>query len=1161
MVAGPTEVLVSVDGHEVLRRILLPGRHIFGSAPVSDICIEAAGISERHACLTVADDGVLLLEDLGSSAGTFLDGRLVRTPTHVGPNKAFQLGTALIRVRQIIATASESDEATGTEILPETALISASHYELGPENASAWRHLKLFVGHHRGASIAVAVGLLLISSLAAAFISRVLAERDRAVAERDREHDRANAEERAAELAKREAEDAAQKMREAVRLEAQHRKVADEQKSRADAEERAAELANKEAKDAAQKTRDAMLLEVQQRKVADEQKSRADAADARDVEHLHAASIADLATAEKFFDNQLEDQWPEGVAYLVRALNAWPENKAAAYRLYSAMATPDHQSWPQFLTEYHGNFAAVAVTPDGRQFVTAGWDTFGDPGMQIRDVRTGKPIGGLLKPTCHRLYFSRDGKRLLGVLGSAWVWDIESGKVICGPLQPNGNYCQDGRFSPDGAKICTIGGTGQLWDVATGKAVGGPMADDKGAISEAVFSPDGGRLVTFDFSDSVTAKLWDCSTGMQIGQSLSHPKWISDAAFSPDGKRLVTASSDGCARIWDATTGEAIGSPIFHGKGVVRAAKYNPDGTRLATAGDDKNVRFWDAVNAQPVGQPLVHDDAIHRLQFSADGSRIVTATGRASTVWDLTTNRPLSARYDPDRLPTNVNFTSDGTHIITNWLNKYASIWDLSAGRGGFMPFARHEGRVMNANYSPDGQRIASASLDGTVRIWDALSGRQVGVPLRHEGEVYLVSFSPDGKRIVTTAKDETARIWDVASGELLAKPLVDKESGISTAGFSSNGRWVVTIDGHSSFARLWDAQTGDSIGSRMESNGGGLTGVDVSPDGKLAVLVRRGLPSGPFQYHVLDLTTGQWFPPSTPPSRLGREVQIPYYELQFSADGKRLVSRRVGDSVAAWDVLTGNSVQAQPEDGFHESAYSSDSKLVAGWKDVRNVRILDAGSGRQISEPFGRVWNIAFSPIRPQAITSGDSAVRIWDLSMFYQDLVPVPQWTRDYALAAIGREFNTASSIQNSGVEKRFAVLKRDPPGDDAWARLARWMMLSDGERTLDPLSNLTCREVAIRERDFGSKESLESALRYDPAVPLARLLLAKFEEDPRRAAFLRDYDLKRIPEDATLWVRAVKALAEQHDMERAKQALEKLAALDAEKARPLEQELGL
>jgi hypothetical protein len=120
---------------------------------------------------------------------------------------------------------------------------------------------------------------------------------------------------------------------------------------------------------------------------------------------------------------------------------------------------------------------------------------------------------------------------------------------------------------------------------------------------------------------------------------------------------------------------------------------------------------------------------------------------------------------------------------------------------------------------------------------------------------------------------------------------------------------------------------------------------------------------------------------------------------------------------------------------------------------------------------------------------------------------------------------------------------------PPlkADDSWSRLAHWVVMEPGKRTIGPNPETTYREIAEQERDFGSKSSLESALRYDPTVPLARLLLAKFEIAPRRAAFLRNYDLKRLPDNAAIWVRASSSLLDQEQPKLALAAAQKALRL--------------
>ena len=82
----------------------------------------------------------------------------------------------------------------------------------------------------------------------------------------------------------------------------------------------------------------------------------------------------------------------------------------------------------------------------------------------------------------------------------------------------------------------------------------------------------------------------------------------------------------------------------------------------------------------------------------------------------------------------------------------------------------------------------------------------------------------------------------------------------------------------------------------------------------------------------------------------------------------------------------------------------------------------------------------------------------------------------------------------------------------------------------------------------------KKALEEAYELDPAFPLIHLALASIEADPDRAAFLRDFDLKRLPDScsygtdldpAEITLDAAEMCAEQKDWPRALVTLNKYA----------------
>jgi WD40 repeat protein len=120
---------------------------------------------------------------------------------------------------------------------------------------------------------------------------------------------------------------------------------------------------------------------------------------------------------------------------------------------------------------------------------------------------------------------------------------------------------------------------------------------------------------------------------------------------------------------------------------------------------------------------PLQHAATVTSAMFSADGTRVVTASGdRTARVWDARTGQPLGAPL-------------------------------------------QHGATVTSATFSADGTRVVTASDDHTARVWDARTGQPVGAPLQHGARVTSATFSADGTRVVT-ADDKTARVWDVAAG-----------------------------------------------------------------------------------------------------------------------------------------------------------------------------------------------------------------------------------------------------------------------------------------------------------------------------------------------------------------------------------------------------------
>jgi hypothetical protein len=126
---------------------------------------------------------------------------------------------------------------------------------------------------------------------------------------------------------------------------------------------------------------------------------------------------------------------------------------------------------------------------------------------------------------------------------------------------------------------------------------------------------------------------------------------------------------------------------------------------------------------------------------------------------------------------------------------------------------------------------------------------------------------------------------------------------------------------------------------------------------------------------------------------------------------------------------------------------------------------------------------------------------------------------------------------------------------------------WSLADERTRSINPTSRLTVPDFVLaaitwrwnasdRARDIIAlqKKTLEEAYELDPAFPLIHLALAALEPEPERAAFLREFDLKRLPESckyttaldpAEITLEAAEMCGEQKDWPRVLIALEKYA----------------
>lgn len=331
--------------------------------------------------------------------------------------------------------------------------------------------------------------------------------------------------------------------------------------------------------------------------------------------------------------------------------------------------------------------------------------------------------------------------------------------------------------------------------------------------------------------------------------------------FSPDGKTLASADADGRVYIWDVATQQVRARSARTHDGNVQL-DFSPDGTRLVSWSEsDRTIRVWETTALRPIAEiRLAGRRSAKVATFVPESETLAILSGRVDRsmpgfsvwvtntaevlIWDLGGNKALgSMSAEKHGLAfSDITFSPDGK-VMASWFGTDVQLWDVAQRTPVGGPFVLEPGApVAGASFDTSSKALAMVDSKCQLTLWDLESrSRRVQATFAPDPNVAFVNLT-DGETLVFGDGRGTVFLWDVFTGKPRGSPLSRHPDGVSK-GVVSNGKKIVAA-GTSRHVVIWDALEGREVGYCV-TDGPALPpdqwSLAISPDGDALAIARH--------------------------------------------------------------------------------------------------------------------------------------------------------------------------------------------------------------------------------------------------------------------------------------------------------------------------------
>lgn len=713
-----------------------------------------------------------------------------------------------------------------------------------------------------------------------------------------------------------------------------------------------------------------------------------------------------------------------------------------------------------------GAIQIMAFSPDSQLLAAVADDS---SVVNIWSMETGQVVQQLTgRAPLKQLRFSPTGGLItLDAAGSVSFWQSATGELK-GQLP---HRALDVQVSPDGNTVMTAGedGTAQLWQVMTQQ--NGSLnfkrlktLSHPDVVYQAQFSPNGRWIATLCKDGKVRLwhpqgqlqRLFTANPALATGR-MAKPSQaavppdlkLKQLVFSPDSMTLATINETGQIGLWDIQRGqfqaqlkhddksfETSPQPLGEAQTGKVLVAFSPNGEMLATAtpgmGNQQTAYLWNRQTGKEIGKLVGHESEIRSLQFSPDGTYIVTASAEGTVrLWASELGGELPSLQ-----------VSNGVESLA-FLSSATQLQNVLAGEtqesGALPESAQQLAPAASRATAKPATSIVAVNTGGELQQWQILTDPLPKLPdsrfqphmaavqsdaashFRNQFRAVFASLFNRGTPSISAgfAQLPQARaITALVPSPGLAQQSVNRpatQAQVAASGFavSADGQLLARADitGNVSIYRTqagkaqqllyqienWRRPSDPALPvSRVRSSSAALTPqaaqkqltpVQSAPNAPTAIRHLTFSPDGRRLLGVADdLTLRSWDTSSGQIVAVFQGHTATIEQVRYSADGTWVISASWDKTARIWETSTGRLLKTLPHtDAVSSASFSPDRKqaVTTSWDGLAQIWRIDSDKPQFLLKKHQKaVLDAQFSPDGHQVVTaSADGTARLWN------------------------------------------------------------------------------------------------------------------------------------------------------------------------------------